>query len=138
VQADLEKLLQERRSAKDSADDRVIPSITSDVASSPPVAELQPVSPASPGRELVLAARISAPAGVKWARLRYRHLNQYEDYEMAEMTLDAATGLYKGMIPAAFIDPKWDLMYFVEVVDRAGDGRIFPDLEREHRTWSSE
>jgi len=39
--------------------------------------------------------------------------------------------LYKAAIPAAFIDGKWDLMYFVEVVDQKGAGRIYPDLERQ-------
>ncbi len=32
---------------------------------------------------------------------------------------------------AAFIDPRWDLMYFVEIVDRRGNGRNYPDLEVE-------
>jgi hypothetical protein len=47
------------------------------------------------------------------------------------MTLDASTGLYGAAIPAAFIDPKWDLMYFVEVMGNDGAGRMYPDLERE-------
>jgi hypothetical protein len=64
-------------------------------------------------------------------RPRYRHLNQKEDYEVAEMQLNPATGLYSGSIPAAFIDPKWDLQYFVEVIDRTGLGRQFPDLDVE-------
>ena len=29
------------------------------------------------------------PAGVKWIRLRYRHVNQKEDYQTADMTLDS-------------------------------------------------
>ena len=74
---------------------------------------------------------MTAPAGVKWVRLRYRHATQYEDYQTAEMTLDAKTGNYTARIPAAFADPKWDLMYFVEVVDKKGAGRMFPDLEVE-------
>jgi hypothetical protein len=131
VQADLEKLLEERQSAKERADAPSTPVVTSDATPNPPIAELQPVSTATPGRDLVIAARIAAPAGVKWARLRYRHVNQYEDYETAEMTLDAASGLYRGTIPAAFVDPKWDLMCFVEVVDRAGIGRMYPDLDRQ-------
>ena len=68
---------------------------------------------------------------VKWMRLRYRHVSQYEDYQSAEMILDRKTGLYSAAIPAAFVDPKWDLMYFVEVVGRNGAGRMYPDLERE-------
>jgi hypothetical protein len=47
------------------------------------------------------------------------------------MTLDSKTGNYTARIPAAFVDAKWDLMYFVEVVDRKGAGRMFPDLEVE-------
>ena len=47
------------------------------------------------------------------------------------MALDAKTGLYTAAIPAAFVDPKWDLMYFVEVVGKNGAGRMYPDLERD-------
>jgi hypothetical protein len=131
VQADFEKLLAERRSATGNSGASAGGPVQAASIADPPVAALQPVAPASPGRSLEVAARIAAPAGVKWARLRYRHLNQYEDYQSADMKLDAATGLYKASIPAAFIDPKWDLMCFVEVVDRAGAGRMYPDLERE-------
>jgi hypothetical protein len=31
-------------------------------------------------------------------------------------------------IPAAEIDPKWDFMYFIEAMDAAGNGCIWPDL----------
>ena len=68
---------------------------------------------------------------LKWVRLRYRHVTQYEDYQTAEMTLDTKTGNYSARIPAAFDNPKWDLMYFIEVVDRKGADRMFPDLEVE-------
>jgi hypothetical protein len=44
---------------------------------------------------------------------------------------DAKTGLYAAAIPGAFIDPKWDPMYFVEAVGKDGAGRMYPDLERE-------
>ncbi len=97
----------------------------------PPEVSLYPVSPAAAGQDLRVTARIRAPEGVKWARLRYRHLTQFEDYQTADMSVDAKTGLYTAAIPAAFIDPKWDLMYFVEVVGKNGAGRMYPDLERE-------
>src|ERR1035437_1510582 len=97
-----------------------------EVGGAAPSARLLPVAP-----NLEIAARVTAPAGVKWVRLRYRHVTQYEDYQTAEMTLDARTGNYSARIPAAFDNPKWDLMYFIEVVDRKGAGRMFPDLEVE-------
>src|SRR5206468_2538543 len=69
------------------------------------------------GPNLEVAARVTAPAGVKSVRLRYRHLTQYEDYQTAEMALDAKSGNYTARIPAEFSTAKWDLMYFVEVID---------------------
>jgi hypothetical protein len=91
-----------------------------------PAARLLPVGPG-----LEVAAQVTAPAGVKWVRLRYRHATQYEDYQTAEMTLDTKSGNYTARIPSSFADPKWALMYFVEVVDKTGTGRQFPDLETE-------
>ena len=84
-----------------------------------------------PGQDFVVQVKVAAPAGVKWIRLRYRHVNQKEDYQTADMALDAQTGFYAASIPASFIDPHWDLMYFVEIVDSNGNGRIYPDLEVE-------
>jgi len=92
----------------------------------PPSVHLLPAS-----SNLEVAARVTAPAGVKWVRLRYRHATQYEDYQTAEMTLDSRTGNYTVRIPTAFADPKWSLMYFIEVVDKKGAGRMFPDLDAE-------
>ena len=104
-------------------------------AGDPPSVRLLPVPAASLGRDVEISAKVAAPAGlnagVKWVRLRYRHVTQYEDYQTAEMALDAKTGLYTARIPASFLDAKWDLMYFVEVVDRRGAGRMYPDMETE-------
>jgi hypothetical protein len=47
------------------------------------------------------------------------------------MKLNPATGLYEAVIPGNFIVPKWDLMYFLEAVDTKGNGRMYPDLEKE-------
>jgi len=97
----------------------------------PPAVELRPAPAASPGHDMVVSAKVTAPAGVKWVRLRYRHVTQYEDYQTAEMALDTKAGLYTGRIPASFVDAKWDLMYFIEAVDQKGAGRMYPDMEKE-------
>jgi hypothetical protein len=39
--------------------------------------------------------------------------------------------LYRAVIPAEDLTPTWDLMYFLEVMDRDGNGRIHPDLNQE-------
>jgi hypothetical protein len=38
---------------------------------------------------------------------------------------------YDATIPGEDIDPRFDLMYLFEVMDHAGNGKIYPDLERE-------
>jgi hypothetical protein len=47
------------------------------------------------------------------------------------MALDTASGLYAAHIPASFVVPGWDLMFFVEALDNNGNGRMYPDLEVE-------
>jgi hypothetical protein len=131
LQREFEQLLAERQKATTRAGAKSVRIPTRDPAARPPVVKLEPVPAAEAGRDLQVKANVTAPAGIKWMRLRYRHLNQQEDYETAEMALDPKSGRYTGLIPASFVDPKWDLMYFVEAVDSQGNGRMYPDLEVE-------
>jgi len=39
--------------------------------------------------------------------------------------------LYAARIPGTFITAKWDLIYYVEAIDKNGNGRIYPDLDKE-------
>ena len=48
-----------------------------------------------------------------------------------EMTGNPSAGSYSATVPAEDIDPGWDFMYFIEVMDKAGNGIIYPDLEKE-------
>ncbi len=128
IEHDLAALEAERAEAQAKSGRKVMPR---DPNRKPPLVSLEPPAPADPGLDLRITAKVSTPEGIKWVRLRYRHLTQYEDYQTAEMALDPNTGMYAAAIPAAFIDPKWDLMYFVEAVGKNGAGRMYPDLERE-------
>ncbi len=118
--------------AVDASGDRsqtapVAVAVTSD--HKPPSVQLLPAGEAQPGRDLRIVVRSEDASGVKSVRLRYRHVTQYEDYVTQDMQADSAAGRYTAVIPGAFITPEWDLMYFVEAIDKAGNGRIFPDLE---------
>ena len=42
-----------------------------------------------------------------------------------------ANGEFVATVPASQIDPRYDLMYFIEAIDNASNGAIFPDLEKE-------
>ena len=68
---------------------------------------------------------------MQWVRLRYRHVTQFEDYETLEMIPTKSSRIYVATIPAQFIVPEWNLMYFIEALDTEGNGRMYPDLETE-------
>jgi len=97
----------------------------------PPSVILERVQRARPGEPVRVTAAVHDPSGVRWVRLRYRHLTQFEDYHTLDMKPDPKTGLYAATIPAEFVVPEWNLMYYVEVMDEQGNGRLYPDLERE-------
>jgi hypothetical protein len=130
LRRDFDALLAERQAAKGTAGTSTIHLRSSDSDARPPQAKISRAALAAPGRDLPVTATVTAPAGVKWVRLRYRHVNQKEDYQSVDMKLQSP-GQYVGTVPGGFITPTFDLMYFVEVVDAAGAGRMFPDLEQE-------
>jgi hypothetical protein len=74
---------------------------------------------------------VTGPEGVKWVRVRYRSVNQRQDYKTLEMIATGEGHKYKAVIPAEDIKPTWDFMYFIEVMDQQGNGRIHPDLNIE-------
>ena len=124
---DFEKLLAERHAATPQPGSRHFTPRSARPA--PPAARLYSEKTAKPGSDYLVFADVSG--GVQSVRLRYRHVTQLEDYQTAEMTLNAKTGKYVGRIPATFIDPTWDLMYFVEILGKNHSGRMYPDAETE-------
>jgi hypothetical protein len=131
LEADFQRLASARQALPSHPGTKTVPLSASAPGGTLPVARLANDAAAAVGRDFLVSATVTPSTDIKWVRLRYRHLTQYEDYETAAMTFDAATRTYRGHIPASFIDPKWDLMYFVEVMDTQGRGRMYPDLERE-------
>jgi hypothetical protein len=91
----------------------------------------KPVTSAPVGKPLAISVQVSAPAGVKWVRLRYRGVNQDLEYQTLPMLPAAEKDTYQAVVAADQIDPKWDLMYLIEVMDNNGKGSIYPDLNKE-------
>jgi hypothetical protein len=114
LESDFDALLAERKTAVARPDAKVAQLRTFDPTVRTLSAVLTRPASASPGRDLVVSAKVTAAAGVKWVRLRYRHVNQKEDYQAVEMALDPRTGEHAAAVPASFVNSKWDLMYFVE------------------------
>ena len=124
---DFKTLLVERTKAEPKSGAKHLTPLATVAA--PPIAKLTSSNLAEPGRDFVVLARVTAPAGVKSVRLRYRHVTQVEDYRTADMSLDPKSGEYTARIPGSFIDPKWDLMFLVETIGRNGGGRMYPDAD---------
>lgn len=91
----------------------------------------QAVTSAPAGKPLTITAEVRDPSGVKWVRLRYRSVNQHQDYRTLPMLPTGVKDQFRAVIPTEDILPTWDLMYFIEVMDSQGNGRIHPDLNRE-------
>ena len=89
------------------------------------------VTTAPLGKSLTITAEVRDPSGVKWVRLRYRSVNQHQDYQTLPMLATGEKDQYLAAIPAEDIVSTWDLMYFIEVMDKQGNGRIHPDFEQE-------
>ena len=97
----------------------------------PPTLVHQPVVSAPVGKPITIAAEVRDPSGVKWVRLRYRSVNQYLDFQTLPMLPTGEKDRYQAVIPADQIVPTWDLMYLIEVMDNRGNGKIYPDLNKE-------
>jgi hypothetical protein len=100
--------------------------------SMPPEIEHEPIRTAPAHRLLRITAHVTDASGVRSVRLRYRHVTQFEDYETLDMQpISGRPGSYTAIVPAEALSPQWDFMYFIEAIDAAGNGTIWPDLARE-------
>lgn len=92
---------------------------------------LDRIESAALGNPLIIKAWVSGNPGIKWVRLRYRSMNQKLDYSTLEMKPATEKDTYEATVPAEEIDPRFDFMYFIEVMSTNGKGKIYPDLNQE-------
>jgi hypothetical protein len=97
----------------------------------PPRLMHKPVTSALAKKPLTVTAKVSDPSGIKWLRLRYRSVSQYQDYKSLDMVETEKKGQYRAVVPGEDIEASWDFMYLFEVMDNKGNGKIYPDLEKE-------
>lgn len=119
--------------AKSSPDEGATPAFAVAVTDDdePPQVRHTPLTTAPAAQPLAIRAEVTDPSGVKWVRLRYRGVNQHLDYKTLAMAPTGRPNEYQATVPAEDVNPRWDFMYFLEVMDRRGNGRIHPDLYRE-------
>ena len=84
----------------------------------PPAVRHNAVTSAPVGKPLRIDARVDDASGVRGVRLRYRAVNQHQDFRSLPMLATGQPAEYRAEIPAAHIDPKFDLMYFQKGVSK--------------------
>lgn len=126
-----ERLQQERSAAAPSAAAGRVGGSSANADHDPPRVEHDRIGTARANQPLRIAARVTDPSGVQSVRLRYRHVTQFENYETLDMKPTEAPGVYAATVPAGALVPQWDFMYFIEAIDMAGNGTMWPDLARE-------
>jgi len=89
------------------------------------------VTAAQIGEPITINVNVRAESGVKWVRLLYRSVNQDMEYQTLPMLPSRENDSYRAVVPVDKINPKWDFMYLIEIMDKNGKGIIYPDLNKE-------
>jgi hypothetical protein len=97
----------------------------------PPRVRHKRLSSAEADNPITITADVRDAGGVKWVRLLYRSVTQYQDYKTLPMVKTDKKDEYKTVVPGEDVEAKWDFMYLIEVMDENGNGKIYPDLEHE-------
>ena len=131
LQKGLGALEQQRKDLKPTAPAAKIPPAAATGDGEPPEVRHTPIATAPPAKPLTITATVTDPSGVKWVRLRYRSVTQFQDYRTLAMAPAAEKNAYQAQVPAEHVDAQWDFMYFIEVMDNRGNGRLWPDLNKQ-------
>jgi hypothetical protein len=129
----LATLERQRRELKATNEARTAPSFrpaAANIDNVAPYVAHQPVTMAPVGKPVTITAMVSAASGVKWVRLRYRSVNQHQDFRTLPMLPTGEKAEWRAVIPPEDIPPTWDLMYYIEAMDNDGNGRMYPDLNK--------
>ena len=97
----------------------------------PPTLRQVPIPSAEPLHPLRIRASVQDPSGIKWVHLLYRGVSEHQDLTVLNMLPNGSGNEYEASIPGIDIDPHFDLMYFFEVMDNDGNGKIYPDMDKE-------
>jgi hypothetical protein len=105
--------------------------VTVTTDNTPPEVTHTPVTTADAGKPLTIKAEVRDPSGVRWVRVLYRSVNQHKDYQALDLKPTDVANEYQAIIPGERVAAGWDFMYLIEVMDNKGNGKIYPELEKE-------
>ena len=92
----------QRRELKPGGESKIAPRYQPDTAyrgQRTPEVVHQRVANAPADKPLTITAEVRDPAGVKWVRLRYRSVNQHQDYRTLPMLPTGEKDQYRAVIP---------------------------------------
>ena len=95
-----------------------------------PQVQHTPIATAAANQPIAVSVTARSAAGIKWVRLRCRNVNQTLDYDTLPLLPAGKPDEYQCIVPAEKINPRWDFMYYIEVMDNKGVGAIYPDQEK--------
>jgi hypothetical protein len=79
------------------------------------------------GEDLELVVIGDGSAGNFLPQLHYRHTNQLEG-EFTILEMQSYDGGFRAVIPAAYIDPSWDLLVYITRIDSHRHVTVFPGI----------
>jgi hypothetical protein len=82
-------------------------------------------------KAITIRATATGVNGIRWVRLRYRPMNQMLEYKTLRMNTTNEKDMFEAIIPVQEINPRFDMMYFIEVMDNNGNGKIYPDMNKQ-------
>ncbi len=94
----------------------------------PPTVDHRPIHSAAPGKDLVIAARVTSGRALARVVLHHRPVNQMADWQQVDMK-PKGDGHYEASIPGDAISPTWDYMYYIEALVEGGGGTLWPSWE---------
>lgn len=97
----------------------------------PPVLAHSPIRVVRPSQPLTITATVTDRSEIRFVRVLYRPVTQFEDFKSIEMKRTGTSNQFEAVIPASEINPMWDFMYLFETIDQYGNGKIYPDFEKE-------
>lgn len=77
-----------------------------------------------PGKDLKILLLVKQPTKLVSVRLHYRHVNQAEPYEVAE--IPGRRGKYRTVIPASYTASKYSIQYYFELREGPGRAWLYP------------
>jgi hypothetical protein len=76
-----------------------------------------------PGQALEVEFRVDGAVKLSGARLYYRHVNQAERWQSAEME---GSGRHRGAVPGTYTDSPYPLQYYYELRESAAKAWLYP------------